>query len=414
MHGVIGMPIVCGTDFSERAAHALCAAAALAVRRGDTELWLIHVFDRALAKSLDAAAWNKLKAETDARLRADAQRLSQQYALRHVYSLTLVGTTSDVLASFARIKGASFVVVATKSHLPSSVARLGSTSEQVAVRSSVPVLAVGDAAAFEAWSRHERPLRLLVATDWTRSGVAALRLAKALRAAGPCEVVVLHAHASRDHTGEPLARELATSEGSLLLQRVVGDGTLEEHLLQAADAHAADVIVIGTHREAGLRMLKGVLQLAHASVMCVPPSELPAQDEPKANRYVLIATDLTSASFSAIETGYGLLAEHGGDVQLLYCARDHRPVNTAVLMARLREQIPPWAAEKMIATRIEVIESSDVARTIGEVAARAGVDMICLGTHGRTGLGRFLLGSVAEQVVRQSMLPVLVVRPLPL
>jgi nucleotide-binding universal stress UspA family protein len=44
------------------------------------------------------------------------------------------------------------------------------------------------------------------------------------------------------------------------------------------------------------------------------------------------------------------------------------------------------------------------------VAAEVGCDLIVLGTHGRTGLGRMLLGSVAEQVVRRAACPVLTVK----
>ncbi len=48
------------------------------------------------------------------------------------------------------------------------------------------------------------------------------------------------------------------------------------------------------------------------------------------------------------------------------------------------------------------------------VAEERGVDLIVLGTHGRTGLGRLLMGSVAEQVVRLASCPVLSVKkPIP-
>jgi nucleotide-binding universal stress UspA family protein len=57
-------------------------------------------------------------------------------------------------------------------------------------------------------------------------------------------------------------------------------------------------------------------------------------------------------------------------------------------------------------------EASDqIADTIVAVAAREKVDVIVVGTHGRTGLSHALLGSVAEAVVRQSTVPVLVVGP---
>ncbi len=48
--------------------------------------------------------------------------------------------------------------------------------------------------------------------------------------------------------------------------------------------------------------------------------------------------------------------------------------------------------------------------TICEVAARERADLIVIGSHGRTGLARAMLGSVAERVVRHASCPVLVVR----
>ena len=49
--------------------------------------------------------------------------------------------------------------------------------------------------------------------------------------------------------------------------------------------------------------------------------------------------------------------------------------------------------------------------TIVRVAAEEHAEMLVLGTHGRTGLDRFLLGSVAERIVRLAECPVLTVRP---
>lgn len=49
-------------------------------------------------------------------------------------------------------------------------------------------------------------------------------------------------------------------------------------------------------------------------------------------------------------------------------------------------------------------------REIMEYVDEHGVDLVILGTHGRTGIDRFMLGSVAERVVRTSPVPVLTVR----
>lgn len=61
--------------------------------------------------------------------------------------------------------------------------------------------------------------------------------------------------------------------------------------------------------------------------------------------------------------------------------------------------------------RVRTIVAPDhVAATILDVAEREGADLIAMSTHGRGGIGRFLLGSVADQVVHHANVPVLLVR----
>jgi len=56
------------------------------------------------------------------------------------------------------------------------------------------------------------------------------------------------------------------------------------------------------------------------------------------------------------------------------------------------------------------VEAGDPHETILDYAESAGIDLIVMGTHGRTGLDRYLIGSVTEKVVRLSEIPVLTVR----
>ena len=70
------------------------------------------------------------------------------------------------------------------------------------------------------------------------------------------------------------------------------------------------------------------------------------------------------------------------------------------------------AAEKLekLSPRLEVRIGS-AAEEIIAAARDLHADLVCIGTHGRGGLARMLLGSVAEHVVRQAPCPVLTVRP---
>jgi nucleotide-binding universal stress UspA family protein len=59
--------------------------------------------------------------------------------------------------------------------------------------------------------------------------------------------------------------------------------------------------------------------------------------------------------------------------------------------------------------RVEVVPDGPVAQAVLDAAERYGAGLIVMGTHGRTGLPRVLLGSVAETVLRRASVPVLVV-----
>ena len=68
-------------------------------------------------------------------------------------------------------------------------------------------------------------------------------------------------------------------------------------------------------------------------------------------------------------------------------------------------------AEDLRHAAAEVRVGPDPAIGIVEYAKNVRADLIVIGTHGRTGVSRFLMGSVAEHVVRTAPCPVLVVRP---
>jgi nucleotide-binding universal stress UspA family protein len=84
--------------------------------------------------------------------------------------------------------------------------------------------------------------------------------------------------------------------------------------------------------------------------------------------------------------------------------------DTSSLEERVRAMRSPHASVQL---EPRVMEGDAVA-SILQVAKDCGCNLIVMGTHGRTGLSRLLMGSVAEQVVRKATCPVITVKtPLP-
>ena len=116
-------------------------------------------------------------------------------------------------------------------------------------------------------------------------------------------------------------------------------------------------------------------------------------------------------------------ARDGGVVELCFVAEhglpnppyvyDHPDRLTAAERAQIGKQlralVPADAAALGITTHVSVIDGGKPAETIVAAAERLNVDAISLASHGRSGVARAVIGSVAEAVVRGARRPVLVV-----
>ncbi|MFB9809565.1 universal stress protein [Haladaptatus pallidirubidus] len=76
----------------------------------------------------------------------------------------------------------------------------------------------------------------------------------------------------------------------------------------------------------------------------------------------------------------------------------------------LVEEVAAQATAASVPTTTEIVEYGQPHKEIQTYANEQGVDLVVLGTHGRSGLNRHLLGSVAEKVIRSAEVPVLAVQ----
>jgi len=134
---------------------------------------------------------------------------------------------------------------------------------------------------------------------------------------------------------------------------------------------------------------------------------------------ILVATDLSPITATLFSTAAHVGCRDGVITAFhVYTPDDYievrretgMPVDQYIanLKAELRFQLEQAGLPPMT-VRLEVVEGRSVPEQILAAADRLNAGLIIMGTHGRTGLRRALMGSVAEEVLRRSRRPVLVV-----
>lgn len=135
---------------------------------------------------------------------------------------------------------------------------------------------------------------------------------------------------------------------------------------------------------------------------------------------VLFPTDGSDGATTVLEYVLDFVELHGSTLHLLNVADTAHDSVTRIgrdvvdVLEREGRQIladeAERAEERRVSTVTDVLQGS-VPETITEYAEQNNIDLIVMPTHGRTGLERFLLGSVTERVIRESTVPVLTIRP---
>jgi nucleotide-binding universal stress UspA family protein len=141
-----------------------------------------------------------------------------------------------------------------------------------------------------------------------------------------------------------------------------------------------------------------------------------------ATKHLLVPTDFSEPAERALFTGIDIARMFGAQVTLLhvwsipataYSEGIYFPVDEVERAARDALEQALERARAQYGNVDAVLRLGVDYVQILEVTKEHAVDFICMGTHGRRGISRLLLGSVAEKVVRLSPVPVLTVRGQP-
>jgi nucleotide-binding universal stress UspA family protein len=132
---------------------------------------------------------------------------------------------------------------------------------------------------------------------------------------------------------------------------------------------------------------------------------------------VLVATDFEPTSDAALTYGRALARSFGASLHLLHVVENQflrpSPIDPAVIKAAylrsLNERLTPDDRQTLKARAVLEVSDETADAIVGYARAEE-IDLIVMGTHGRSALAQVLVGSVAERVVRTAPCPVLTIR----
>ncbi|HXX58102.1 MAG TPA: universal stress protein [Thermodesulfovibrionales bacterium] len=278
--------------------------------------------------------------------------------------------------------------------------------------------------------------KLLVAVDGSESSFHALRESFKLAASEKSWITVVSVvppyegdlalvgigniqHALRYPCEKALseAGEVAESERALI-KTVCEEGEPHARIIDLAEAENVDLIVMGRK---GLdrieRALVGsvtarVIGYSEKDVLVVPGNAAVGWQR------VLLATDGSKYSNAATERAIGFTGAYGGtmkvvavvDVPAEFYGEAPDAVEDLVRKAKGNAESVRKQAEKAGIPTEVFVKEGETHRAIIDLAMEQKVNTIIMGSHGRTGLRRLLMGSVAEKVIGYAPCPVLIVK----
>lgn len=216
----------------------------------------------------------------------------------------------------------------------------------------------------------------------------------------------------------------AVSAAGLVAHTAIREGLVHEVIRDYAHEHRSDLIVMGSHGRAGVSKLmygsvtERSIKTAHKPIIVVPPKggRLPSD--------IVVGYDFSGPSAAAAEAGRAIQTLCEGSLHLVHAYLDvwgeytDRGAVVGEAAERRREALQAGLqgmledeARRILGGEPEQVEThlvtGDPAGALLKAAENVGATLICVGTTGKSGLERILIGSVARRLLHHAHVPVL-------
>ena len=270
--------------------------------------------------------------------------------------------------------------------------------------------------------------RILVPLDGSPLGEAVLTQVRRILFHKDAEVLLVQA-VSTPTPAEGMGLDLLQAQAQSYLQRTEKDlldqgararsilriGAPAEVILNVADEERVSLIAMSTHGRTGLaRWALGSVteKVVHASrvpVLAVRSFSESGAQAPRADldlKKILVPVDSTAMSLEVVGPAVELARLFGSTVALLHVCRG------AACSIPIPELTCAYDEFRAGGIPLEpLLKEGDPAEQILETCREQAAGLIAMTTHGRVGVARWMMGSVADKLLRAAPVPVLIVRP---
>ncbi|MEW5766540.1 MAG: universal stress protein [bacterium] len=213
------------------------------------------------------------------------------------------------------------------------------------------------------------------------------------------------------------AQELADKH-KVLIKTVCEEGEPYERIIDLAQAENCDLIVMGRR---GLKRLERVLLgSVTARVIGYSPIDVlvVTKDTFVGWQRILLATDGSKYSEPATRRAIDLASSYGGEIKVIsvvdvppeFYAESPKTVDELITKTKGYVEAVKRNAEGVGVSTESFVREGESYKVIADMAEQLKVNIIVMGSHGRTGLERLLMGSVTEKVIGHTDRAVLVVK----
>lgn len=261
------------------------------------------------------------------------------------------------------------------------------------------------------------PLKILIPVDFSPASEKAGSIAELIRQQQETELFLLHVISPNGHVEDQhdaveffsadvlTAREkFKALRSNLNFSYEIRAGRVTDTIKEYAEDIRADLIIMGTKGASGLTELISGSEAQHvARHSSVPVITVHEQSAPAKLENILLLSDFESDGFHPALELLKELTAGKARFHLLHILKQHELAR----IAEIEDHMEKFALQNQIQNfNLHIRQEDKVDEGVYQFTSEHEMDLVCIGTHARKGLGHLLFGSIAEKLINHCPKPV--------